>query len=204
ATPELFVTYASRWVYWHNARAAWSLKLAALVECRRRPDRSAMDRPFVLDARRMSLAAIDRLLLAEAGRTGDFRLAACAPGATLGAAPLPGEPFSPEKFAGQLDRAFDQLIGDEHRFVLDVSGKRALLPGMLWACRKMVRERYQAEYGSRHAVLLTALRPYVGRAGRARLEQALGYTPVERPRLVELAIPRRKVFHPGKVGRAEP
>ena len=41
-------------------------------------------------------------------------------------------------------------------------------------------------------------------AARKRLEQAVGYEPAEAPCTGELAIPRRKVYFPGKIGRVEP
>ena len=203
-TPELFPTYGSRWAYWYNARAAWSMKLALLAGCPRRigPE-SLWRRPFPLDGRQMSLEQIDRILLAEARRTGEFRLAACAPGVTVSYQGLPGEPFSAETIPTALARSLDRLILDERRFVLDVEHRRVLVPPMLWACRDMVIRRYQEQYGIREVTLLTALGPHVGPAARRRLEEAIGYAAADRGRVAELAIPGRRMFYPGKLGRIE-
>ncbi len=204
ATPELFPTYGSRWAYWYNARAAWSMKLALLAGC---PPRSKPGqlwrRRFPLDGRWMSLEEIDRLLLAEARRTGEFRLAACAPGVTVSFQALPERPLTPADLPRALARAFDRLVLDERRFVLDVERRRVLVPPMLWACREMLVRRYQADYGVREVTLLTALRPHVGPAALRRLEEAVGYAVTNRGRLAILAIPGPKRFYPGKLGRIE-
>ncbi len=82
ATPEMYPTDESRWAYWYNARAAWSMKLADLAglppaRCQPR----AREKVFLLDGCDMSLEKIDSILQDAARRSGDFRLAACAPGA---------------------------------------------------------------------------------------------------------------------------
>jgi len=205
ATPGLFATYGSRWAYWYNARAAWSLKLAALAGCPREGCRVDMGgRPFPLDGRRMSLAEIDRILLAEAQSSGDFRLAACAPGVRLSFGPMPKRPWSGEEFDGRLAEAFDQLVLDERRFEVDVEKRQVRVPPMLWACRELVRRLYESEYGTAEATLITAIGAYVGPAARRRLQGALGYEAVERQGQAELAIPRRKVYFPGRIGKVEP
>lgn len=205
ATPRLYPSYGAQWAYWYNARAAWSLKLAALAGCPRRAcPLTVCRRRFPLDGRTMSLEMIDRILLAEARRSGDFRLAACAPGVLLSFGPMPGKPWAAGEFGGRLGEAFDLLVQDRRRFVVDVAKRQVRVPQMLWACRDLVLERYRADYGDAGATLITALRPHVGPGGLRRLEEALGYEAVPRPRQGELAIPRRKVYFPGRIGQVEP
>lgn len=205
ATPGLYPTYGSRWAYWYNARTAWSLKLAAVAGCPREGCPADMGRqPFPLDGRRMSLAEIDRILLREARGRGDFRLAACAPGVRLSFAPMPKRPWSGEDFDDRLAEAFNRLVLDERRFVVDVEKKQVRVPPMLWACRELVGKLYESEYGTTEATLITAIGAYVGPAARRRLEGALGYEAVGRQGRAELAIPRRKIYFPGRIGKVEP
>jgi hypothetical protein len=205
AAPELYPTYAARWAYWYNARAAWSLKLAAEAGCPRRTCPVTMcRRRFPLDGRSMSLEQIDRILLQEARRSGDFRLAACAPGVLLSLGPMPDRPWSAAQFAGRLGEALDLLVLDRRRFVVDVAERQVRVPRMLWACRDMVLEQYETDYGTGQAALITALRPHAGPAARRRLEEGLGYAVVGQGRRAELAVPRRKRYFPGRIGRVEP
>ena len=204
ATPELYPTYGSQWAYWYNARAAWSLKLAATAERRRWWSPQTCRRRFRLDGRWMSLEAVDRVLLGEARRAGLFRLAACAPGASVSSAPMPLAPWSGTDFPRRLEAAFDRLVLDHHRFVVDVESQEVAIPPMLWACRDMVMRQYADDCGKVDAALLTALRPRVGAAARRRLEEAVGYEAVPQRRSSELAVPRGKVYFPGRIGRVEP
>ena len=205
ATPEVYPTYGSRWAYWHNARAAWSMKLALLAGCPRRPCLAAMaGRTFRLDGRELSLGAIDEILLAEARRTGDFRLAACAPGVRVAYGPMPRRAYGAGDFGVALKDRLSVLVRDERRFEADVAARTVRVGPMLWACRNLVIARYHRDHGGSGAALLTALRPYVDAAARRRLEEFVGYAAAARGDGGELAIPRRKVYFPGKMGRVEP
>jgi len=205
ATPSLYTDYGSRWAYWYNARAAWSMKLAQLAGCPQQLHSDCLaDRKFPLDGRQMSLSEIDALLVAEARRTGDFRLAACAPGVRVEYGPMPQRPITADALEEQLERMFSTLVADARRFVIDAADRRVLVGPMLWAVRDDVIARYGREYGGSEVQFVTALRPYVDLAARKRLQIAIGYEAVEAPSSGELAIPKRKVFFPGKIGRTEP
>jgi len=205
ATPNLYPTDSSRWAYWYNARAAWSIKLAALSGFHVSPRPQALRaRPFQLDGRTMWLEQIDQILFAESKRTGDFRLASCAPGVCASYAPLPSKPYSAADFEGRLDEALDSLVLDERRFVLSVEDRQVRVPQMLWACNELIIQQYQQKYGPRSVSLITAIRPHLGRAARRRLDEALGYAVVAPERQCQVLIPKRRIYYPGKVGRIEP
>ncbi len=204
ATPDLYPTDASRWAWWFNARAAWSMKLADSAGCPRRVSPKARTRTFPIDGRIMSLKQIDSILLAEARRSGDFRLAACAPGAWVDYAPLPRKPFTEQDFSDRLDETFNRLVLDEKRFVIDVERRCVRIPPMLWDCRDMVLAGYRRRLGPCEVSLTTALRSYLERLAQRRLDDALGYTTVRQEPRMELAIPGRKIFYPGSIGRIEP
>jgi len=204
-TPDLYPTYGLRWAYWYNARAAWSLRLVGL-ECAR-PDASCCRmrrRTFPLDGREMSLEMIDGILLKEARRTGDFRLAACIPGGAVNYACMPAKPFRGEQITSRLAEALSRLVLDERRFVIDVQQKTIHVPLMFWATRDLLAGQYRLEYGGEGASLTTALRPYVNSRARRRLDDGLGYKAVSHAQRVDLAIPKPKVYYPGRIGRIEP
>lgn len=205
ATPDLYPDERARWAYWYNARVAWSMKLASLAGF---PEdvrlRTMLQRPFLLDGRVMSLARIDEALLAEASRTGDFRLAACVPGVCLSYAPLPNEPYDAEGLEARLEPAINALVLDQRRFVLDVERKQVRAPSMLWACRGMILRAYEQKYGHCRADLITALRARLGLRARRRLAEALGYAVVPPGPGCGLAVPKRRIYFPGKIGRIEP
>lgn len=204
ATPNLFSSDTARLAWWYNARAAWSMKLADLSGCsRRRCPTSARTRTFPLDGREMSLEKIDTILLAEARRSGDFRIAACAPGAWVDYAPLPQKPFTEKDFTDRLPAAFNRLSLDDRRFVIDVERRQVRIPAMLWACRDMVISWYRRHYGPCGVSLTTALRAHLDRPAQRRLDNALGYAAVRQAARAELAVPRRKMFYPGSFGRVE-
>ncbi len=204
ATPDLYPTDASRWAWWYNARAAWSMKLADLAGCSRQVSPTARKRTFDLDGRIMSLEKIDSILLDEARRSGDFRLAACAPGAWADYAPLPRKPFTGQDFTNRLDEAFNHLVLDERRFVIDVEHRQVRIPPMLWDCRDMVLAGYRRRFGPCKVSLTTAIRSHLARLAQRRLDNALGYAAVRQGPGTELVIPRRKIFYPGSIGRVEP
>ncbi len=205
ATPALYPTYGARWAYWYNARAAWAMKLTLLAGCPRETDSRCMARrPVPLDGRVMSLEAVDELLLAEAKRTGDFRLAACVPGVRVEYGPMPQRPYEAADFGDRLVGMFSTLIADQRRVVIDVATRTVLVGPMLWARRQDVIDQYRREFGGDEIQFLTALRPYVRGRALKRLQQAVGYDAAEAARTGELAIPRRRVYFPGKIGRVEP
>lgn len=203
ATPQLFPTERHRWAYWYNARVAWSIKLAELAGFARRIRPEAMQRSFPLDVRAFTLDGIDEMLLAETRRSGDFRLAACAPGTRVDYAPLPKVPFTAANLSGKLNETLSRLILDEERLVFNVVWREVRVPRMLWAGRELVMREFVRATGNTEATLTTALVGRVNRPARRRLQEALGYTVVaQKPRAL-LAVPGRKVFFPGKVGLVE-
>ena len=202
--PELFPTYGDRWAYWYNARAGWSIKLAELAGFPRRVGPAAMRRrKFDLDGRMLSLEAIDEILVSEARRTGDFRLAACAPGVSVDCAPLPSRPYAAGDFSSRINEALSRLVLDERRFVLAVGKRQVRVPPMLWACRDLLGREYRRRTGSGEASFTSALSVHVSRLARRRLAEAIGYAVVPAGFRGELDLPGRKVFLPGKVGRVE-
>ncbi len=204
ATPDLYPTDASRRAYWYNARAAWSMKLADMAGCSQRVSPTARKRTFPLDGREMSLEKIDSILLDEARRSGDFRLAACAPGVWVDYAGLPQKPFTEEDFTDRLAAALNHLVLDDQRFVVDVERRQVRIPPMLWSCRDMVLAEYRRRYGPCDVGLTTALRAHLEGLAQRRLDNALGYSTVRQEARTELAVPGRKIFYPGSIGRVEP
>jgi len=204
-TPNLFSTDSARLAWWYNARAAWSMKLADLAGCpRRNCPTAARARTFPLDGREMSLEKIDSILLGEARRSGDFRIAACAPGAWVDYAPLPQKPFTEEDFSDRLSVSFNLFALDDQRFVIDVERRQVRIPPMLWSCRDMVISWYLRRYGPCEVSLTTALRSHLDRLAQRRLDNALGYAAVRQAARTGLVIPGRKIFYPGSIGRVEP
>ncbi len=201
---ESYPTEASRRAYLYNARAAWSMKLADMAGCSQRVSPTARKRTFDLDGQIMSLEKIDSILLDEAMRSGDFRLAACAPGAWVDYAPLPQKPFSAEGFDDRLAAEINRLVLDYQRFVVDVECRQVRVPPMLWDCRDMVIAEYHRRYGPCDVSLATALRSHLDSLAQRRLDDALGYAAVRQEARTELAIPGRKIFYPGSIGRVEP
>ncbi len=202
-TPSLYPTYGSRWAYWYNARAAWSMKLAMLEGFPRKVRPAFRRRPFPLDGREMTLDRIDRILLADAFRTGDFRLAACLPGVTFAYARLPDRATTAADFSRGLGDPFDELLCDDRRTHLDVVGKKLLLAVMLWDTRDLITSAHRQRYGVTSATIVTALRACAGQDARKRLEDALGYKAAPN-RSAKLAVPGKKIYFPGKLGQVEP
>jgi hypothetical protein len=204
ATPELFTGDDDRAAYWLNARAGWSIKLADLAGLSERVDPDAMlSRRFPLDGREMSLAAIDETLLAEAGRRGDFRIAACAPGALVDWAPLPAEPFVGASLDERLRRELSRLALDERRLVIDVERRQVRIGRMLWACRDLVRDRPGGSGEANAMTLRSALIEHVDLRAARRLQEGIGYEDVPQKLRPCLEIVGRKIFYPGKIGRVE-
>jgi len=152
----------------------------------------------------MSLKMIDEILLKEARRTGNFRLAACTPGGAVNYACMPAKPFRGQQIDDDLAEALSRLVLDERRFVIDVQQKTIRVPRMFWAGRDLLAGQYRREYGGEGASLATALRPYLNSQARRRLDDGLGYKMVSHAQRVDLAIPKPRVYYPGRIGRIEP
>jgi hypothetical protein len=203
ATPDLYKTPPEQTAYWLNARAVWSIKLVLLRDCPKQPCPNLRSRKFPLDGRQMSLADIDAKLLAEARRSGDFLIAACAPGAEVDAAPLPTGPYLAATLRTQLSDQLDRLVRDELRMPIDVEARTIALPRLMWEVRDMITGWYKRTYGGQDVDVTTALRPWVSAAGRRRLDLALGYTAVKQPDNGALAVKGRTMYFPGSVGKVE-
>ncbi len=205
ATAQLYPDPPARWAYWYNARAAWSIKLAAMAGFPEQlPPEQMLARPFPLDGRMASLAEIDGTLLAETRRTGDFRLAACAPGVCVSFAPLPRTPYSGEDLPGRLEEDLDALVLAQRRLVVDVEKRQVRLPAMLWACRELVIREFQRTYGGSGVDLISALLWHLGPLARWRLEEAMGYGVGPHRAGCRLDVEKPKIYFPGKVGKIEP
>jgi hypothetical protein len=205
ATPERFAGDHDRWAYWYNARIGWALKLAAEMIRADSFDPQYRQTLFALDGRQMSLTMIDRLLVDESGRRGEFRLAACAPGVTCDSAGLPRTPYSAEGFTSALGDSLNRMILDGRRTSVDIENHQVLVPVMLWEVRQQVIDRYAKEFHvtSFKVDLSTALRPLLNPAAARKLDGAMGYTFAPRPPATALAIPKRAIFFPGSVGKIE-
>ncbi len=206
STPELYPSDQARWAYWFNARLAWSLMLAELEDGPESlPVELLMQRPFRLDGQVTSLAQLDGLLEAQARAAGEFRLLAAAPGACLGDAPLPRQPFRAEGFNQALAAQFERLLADRRRAVIDIDLHQVRLPAHLWQVRDLLERQHRRLYGpSLPADILTQLLSFADEAGRRRLQSALGYDvlPPQRSRC-QLALPPRMGYSPGRIGRVE-
>ena len=176
ATPELLPAADDAPAYWYNARAAWSMKLLLIQGCPETVDADAyFHRPLPLDGRTMSLSQID----AELAKDADFRVVACAPGATAVEAALPSEPLRADRLRADLAGRLAALIDDEQRFVVDIPRKQVRLPPSLWRVRGRVIDAHHAAYGTEGATLMTALLPYVFGSPHRRLQDAVGFRCVE-------------------------
>ena len=174
------------WLY--NARAAWSLRIVArerMIDAvfgdvfhlpERIDARRLLATPFPMDGGLWTLAAIDRELLAYE----DVRVAAAAPGATDWAAPLPGAPFEAATVRATLDARFNALLADGRRVVVDHGDQRLAVPPALWAAAGRIVAAYETRYGTRDALLVTALLPYAQGKAHRRLVSAMGYEAVRR------------------------
>ena len=176
ATPDDFPTGGHVLAYWYNARAAWSMKLLLARGC---PEeiraRALCDRPFPLDGREMTLNQIDAILAADA----DFRVAVAAPGVTMQHARMPNKPFAPEEIRKRIAERFAAFVDDETRFLIDIRGKRILVPPVLWQFRRQLIDTHRVRYGVEGATLATALLAYLGGSPHRRLQDAVGYRLVE-------------------------
>mgnify|MGYP001085783693 CR=1 FL=1 len=117
---------------------------------------------------------------------------------------MPVKPYTAEGLTDRLSQALSEFVLDDRRFSVDIEGMEVRIPPLLWACRDMIVAQYQRRYGAGQANLLTALAPHLSARARQRLENAIGYKIVPQAPRWELAVPKRRVYYPGKVGRIEP
>ena len=188
ATPELFVGEEDELAYWYNARAAWSMKLAALCDCPKEMARCELtNRSFPLDGRSMTLSAIDELLAAR----DDWRVLVSSPGVTLIRNRLPERPYGPEDIHERIAEGISALVDDPRRFEVDIAQRRIRVPPVLWQYRRRLIAEHNRVYGARGANLTTALLPYVTGSAHRRLQDAVGYhaTPA-RPSLLTAVLER--------------
>jgi hypothetical protein len=178
ATPALFPSPEDRLAYWYNARTAWSLKLWVEANCPRElTARQFEDRSFPLDGRRMTIGDIDAALSADA----DWRVLVSAPDIRLCGARLPRAAFTPADIRAGVAERFNEFVDDEDRFVIDVEGRRILVPSVLWRFRERLTEEYRAKSGVQDAGFGTVLLPLVSGSAHRRLQDAVGYRAVEAP-----------------------
>jgi hypothetical protein len=188
ATPKLIPTPDDALTYWYNAHAAWSLELLLRNGC---PKEIApwklLHRPFPLDGRIMTLAAIEDLLTGDE----DFRTAVAVPGAVLPQAALPTQPIGPKDIRRQIAERFNDFLGDEKRLVIDVAAQEVQVPASLWQSQQRLRQAHDARYHLTGTRLPTALLPYAtGRAYR-RLQDALGYAVIGAYPSMLVAVPEK-------------
>lgn len=204
-TPDLFPTDQARWAYWFNARAAWSIKLADLAGWPAALPPERLDRPFKLDGKATTLAAIDRLLESQSRAHNEFRLLAATPGVYLDNAPMPARPFTADAFPAEMESQLAALLRDRRRTVINIEAREIRLPQQVWRVRDVLAGQYARISGpTSQAGLGSMLLPFADAAGRRRLQDAVGYAVVPQPPRPELAVPRPAVFSPGNIGRVEP
>jgi hypothetical protein len=186
-TPELFPTRADRLVYWYNARIAWVLRLLLEAWDRRQmaearglvpwPLGEELSRPFPVDGGTMTLDGID----AAIARQGGSLAVMVAPGIDLRRAKLPRQPFKVDDVFEQLPGRLEAFVNDEERFIIDVMNQRVLVPPVIWQYRQSLIAHHQQAYDVPQITLTTALLPLVNGSAARRLQNALGYQPVENP-----------------------
>lgn len=175
ATPALFASADERIAYWYNARAAWAMKLALVCKCPKKLRRGElMDRAFPLDGRTMTVGEIDGVLAA----CEDWRVLVSSPGVTLLRSALPDRHFTALDVRSRIARRIGDLVDDQKRLVIDVGGRRILIPPVLWRYRETLIEDYNRTYRTEGANLTTALLRYVDGSAQRRLQDAVGYRPV--------------------------
>ncbi|MCE5277859.1 MAG: hypothetical protein ABFD92_00625 [Planctomycetaceae bacterium] len=175
--------------YWYNARAAWAIKLAMLAREGETITRPLLEqRPFDIDGRTMTLADIDALLAAD----DDWRTLPAAPGVLWQRAALPRQPLQGRDIRSQIASRFEQFVHDDKRLVADDRSREILVPLALWAVKDRAINRYQTAYGASGATLTTAMLPVVSGPALHRLQDLVGYRPVEAPWSGKLAILERK------------
>lgn len=182
-TPHLLATPEARLAYWYNARAAWAMKILLANDCPEKFDRmeDLYDRPFRLDGRKMSLAAIDCELSADS----DWRVLAVAPDVCFQRAGLPRYAISGDGFRQLVAWRFNQYVDDPSRFTIDWEKGELIVPPVLWAMRDAITQSYDRAYGTREAKLQVALLPYLEGSPLRNLRDTLGMklVPMRQPPL---------------------
>lgn len=190
-TPQLLGGNDDRLAYWYNARAAWGLKLALLCQCPKKTvPPGAMERPFMLDGRQMTLRQIDDILTAEGG----WQAVVAAPGVTLDRAALGKEVFHGDQIARQIPERVSEFIAEPDRFVIDVESQQVRVPPVLWPFRTALTDQYNTQYKTQDAGFVIAMLPYLtGRAER-RMRDAMGYRVVQAAGPIVLALMPKPKF----------
>lgn len=174
-TPGLLPARADRTAYWHNARVAWAMKLALLCDCPESAKSSELrKRAFPIDARMMTLDEIDAELEAEGG----WRSVVAGGGLCLQRARLPAVPFAVDDAERRIGERISEFVDDRSRFVIDVQGRRILVPPVLWRYRRELIAAYHKRYETQGATFTTALLPHVSGSALRRLQDAIGYRAV--------------------------
>ena len=195
--PDLFKSDHAILNYWYNARAAWSLRLMLTFSRERLKasgeKTSATDRwrlteegvsveefsnrAFPIDGRSMTLELMDSLIEEEFG----FKAVVTAPGVAPLRAAIPTQPFNTQSPSELIDKRFNEFVDDEKRFAIDPPTRRILTPPVLWRFGKQIIATHHRKYGTTGASLTTALLPHVRFSPHRRLQDAVGYEPVEAP-----------------------
>jgi len=176
STPKLFASRAERLAYWYNVRTAWSLKLALLAKFPDRlPAAALTDRPFPVDGRHMTLAAIDKVLAEDT----DWRTVVAAPGVSRLRARLPRTPFEADDILRRIHERFVAFVDDDEHFPIDAEARALRIPPVLWQFRGKLIAEYNTRFDTTGATLTTALLPYVSGSAERRLQDAIGYVCVE-------------------------
>ena len=205
---DLFEDKHSKFNYWCNARAAWSLRLMLTFSGERlEADKGKTgevarwritdkgvsieefrNRYFPIDGRKMTLALMDSLILEEFG----FKALIVAPGVSPLRAAIPTKPFDTKDTAKLIDERFNDFVDNENRFAIDVASKRILVPPILWRFGERLTADHQRKYGVTGANLTTALLPHVRLSPHRRLQDAVGYKCVLAPEQKVPLIVKRK------------
>ncbi len=202
ATPGQFGVSEQVVAYWYNVRMAWSLELARRAECEKADPTLLRRTSFPVDGRRMSVDCIDELLVGLSRQEGDFRIAACAPGAWLDDAPLPNRPFVAADLFTRQQEMLNRLVLNEKHFVISIEQQSVYVPSLLWRVRDVLLAEYTRQYGPGGTVVV-ALKSWLSPLACVRLENALGYRVVEQSARDALAIQGRMMYMPGNIGKVE-
>lgn len=184
-TPQLLCAPQDALAYWYNARAAWSMKLAALADFPDRLDRARLSaRVFTLDNRQMTLEDVDT----EIAACGGWEALVAAPGICIERAQLPRSAFSAEDIRQRINTRFNGFIDDDRRFTIDIARKQIDIPTILYQFHGQLIQQHNQSYGTSEVTLTTALLPYVSGSAHRRLQDAVGYICLRRPPGGKLAI----------------
>ncbi|MFP4106511.1 MAG: hypothetical protein ACLFVU_10530 [Phycisphaerae bacterium] len=179
STPELYASDSARMAYWLNARAAWSMKLAALSGLTEEVEAAMiLRRPFRVDGRSMTLEQIDVILAEDK----DFRVQVARPGVLPSDGPLPRKAFQETDLYDRVARNFNAMIDNPDRLKVIEQGRKLLTPTGLWDQRAELIAAHHRKYRTRGSKLQTAVIPYVTGSAKRRLLDYVGYTCVPWPR----------------------